>query len=388
MPEDRARRLLSLVLFALYLALAINRVSAHKQHQPDHQHAVEAAPSALPAGGLPAHYRDLSQLLFPQQSQHRSAQAHEQHPSYEPAQVQDASATSTGTTLSDIFLVTTIDGQLHALKRNTGQWAWSLHSEANDTHEPTPLVQSASNGSTFPSELYILEPVAGGQIYVHQTSEDDDDDDDGEAAGGRTTRLPLTLAELVDMSPFVFPGNDLAADRMFVGSRTTSLVGVDLATGKLVGEFGPGNGWCEWKDAGLSSDAAHADQDDIARRPRDLLYLGKTDYSLSIISKQHGGLVQSLSFTSYHPSAMQTYANTALHESPDRRYFQATQDGSLLCFHQGVGLSWAMQPFGSRSPIISIFDLAFDSDQSASPLLLPHPYAVEGKIKKLSLIHI
>lgn len=265
--------------------------------------------------------------------------------------------------LAPLLLVSTVDGQLHGLKRNSGQWLWSLHSE-NASFTPQPLVQSstlAQQSTSADGETYILEPVSGGHIYIHQRHQDS------------TTKLPLTLAELVDMSPFVFPSQhatSTTADRMFVGSRTTSLIGLDLSTGRLVGEFGQGNGWCEWRAPGL----AEAPEDEIRRRPQDLLYVGRTEYNLSILSKSSGSLIQSLAFTSYHPSSSLRHTDSPSRSPADQRYFQPTHDGTLVCFQSGAGMAWASQPFGAdeSNPIINIFDIAIDHAANA-PVLHAHP---------------
>ena len=187
--------------------------------------------------------------------------------------------------LRDIALVLTVDGELHAVKRSTGQHVWSLHdsSSGQDNIISQPLVAArssypntsavadhttgqglSSHANSSPpdqsDEVYILEPTAGGSIFVYSRSKQS------------TTKLPLTMAELVNLSPFTFPGDD---SRMFVSQKTTSLVGVDLASGKLAGVFGPEAGWCEWqsnRNGMMDSD----NEEGIQTRPRDLLYVGRT----------------------------------------------------------------------------------------------------------------
>ena len=191
--------------------------------------------------------------------------------------------------MSDIALVLSVDGTLHALKRATGQWVWSLHD--NDAKRISELIKpvvdvdrgmvmsaSRSKGSlsnstglsainssgpesTDTEETYIVEPGDSGAIYIRSPN------------SNGLQKLPLTLPQLVDMSPFTFPTDD---SRMFVGKKSTSMVSVDLATGKLVGLFGPDNGWCEWYDKRGMNTFENECEDDIENRPRDLLYLGKT----------------------------------------------------------------------------------------------------------------
>jgi hypothetical protein len=184
--------------------------------------------------------------------------------------------------LANLALLSAVDGSVFAVNRQTGRWIWTLHS--NEATVLSPLVASQTNVTpsaysaglltskppelplpgdqqeATPDEVYVVEPTAGGSIYLHVKS------------SGTTQKLPLTIAELVDLSPFTFPSDD---SRMFVGKRTTSLVGVDLASGKLVGVFGPEAGWCEWNGKqGIAKDEEC--EEGIQSRPRDMLYLGRT----------------------------------------------------------------------------------------------------------------
>jgi hypothetical protein len=185
--------------------------------------------------------------------------------------------------LHDLALLSAVDGSILAVRRATGAWAWTLHTDESSASKLliSPLVASQTNvtpaaystGLTnasqveigaqqeaTPDEVYVVEPAAGGAIFLHIKST------------GTTQKLPLTVAELVDLSPFTFPSDD---SRMFVGKRTTSLVGVDLQSGKLIGVFGPEAGWCEWNGKqGVPKDDEC--EDGIQTRPRDMLYLGRT----------------------------------------------------------------------------------------------------------------
>lgn len=349
MAATRHQQLLSLALLLLWLCLRQQRlVSASKVGE------VELADQARANIGTNANQK----RAYPQDLGLPSS-----------AVATSSSNSPASETLSPVFLVATIDGQLHGLERTTGEWKWSLHAE-NNSFVPSPLIKTnTSNSNLAPAasaqETYILEPVSGGNIYIHQRN------------AGSTVKLPLTLAELVDESPFVFPASAPGTnpdhqpdDKMYVGSRSTSLVGVDLASGRLVGEFGQSNGWCEWREPGLASGESY--EEEIRRRPQDLLYIGRTEYSLSILSKSTGALLQSLAYTAYHPSTMQSQHNIAAPlASPDDRYFQATHDGTLVCLKAQAGVNWVVRPFGSN-PIISVFDISIDQS-GPSPILYPHP---------------
>lgn len=177
-----------------------------------------------------------------------------------------------------IALVHTADGGLHAIDRGSGRWVWSVHDQdaswkqpavfsgAADV-EPTPANDTAlarpppRASQEPPTETYIIEPGQSGAIFVRAPGQ------------RRLQRLPFTLPQLVDMSPLRIPGQ---ASRLFVGRRTTSLIGVDLASGELAGVFGADDGWCSWAPEAAPRRPSRDCESDIQQRPTDLLFLGRT----------------------------------------------------------------------------------------------------------------
>lgn len=347
--------------------------------------------------------------------------------------------------LADIALVVTVDGSIHAIKRETGTWVWSLHDE--NKHEQkqevlqNPLVRSSMRNSTSKSssssndienssgenigdtprsdsededddEVYIIEPHSAGDIYVYHKST------------AKLQRLPLSLTQLVELSPFTFPVRGNTADndsidtdnKLFVGRKESKLVGVDLKTGKLVGVFGPEAGWCEWPQtptrAGEGANAAASPgrsavpgEDAIENRPRDLLYLGQTDYHLSIYSKTQG-LLQTLSYTSYGPSSLAQHTTSPIgplassaeeveyQTSFDGRYIQPMHDGSLICLNPDrEGIQWTNR---FSQPVVGIFDIWYpapkDGEQitnpsQAQPVLSIHPHhRIHNQLEELANI--
>lgn len=225
-------------------------------------------------------------------------------PSHAPDSPPSAEPTLEDLTLSPLVLAVTVDGHVHALKRETGQWVWTLHddgglplggsSSRGDRQRRLkageavggPLVKGvsrrkmaqqaqAANGTglvladedELEDEMYVIEPFSGGDIYLHTR-------DGAGAAEGELQKLPLSMQQLVSQSPFSFPA---PSSRIFIGKKDTKFVGVDLRTGRLVGVFGADAGWCEWdeqRDGRVLRD--HDDDDEISRRPEDLLYMART----------------------------------------------------------------------------------------------------------------
>ncbi|KAM0753662.1 hypothetical protein T439DRAFT_322550 [Meredithblackwellia eburnea MCA 4105] len=330
--------------------------------------------------------------------------------------------------LSPIVLAVTVDGQVHALKRDSGQWLWTLHDDGgaalggNLKEEQArrsraggavgePLVRASGrkksaaaaaaaaagsgSGRTLveptssavllveddgdeeeEEEVYVIEPSAQGDIYLYTR--------DSSPSGGTLQKLPLSMQQLVSMSPFTFP-SDLS--RAFIGRKETKLVGVDLRTGRLVGVFGSGvgAGWCEWDEntPGKKRNQEACDEE-ITRRPEDLLYMSRTEYHLSIYSKSSSVPLQTLSYTTYSSSSFDAPLQAQWTRTPDGRYLQPMHDGALLCFMAGApGLQWMVN---FDHPVVSIFDVAIPPDDNldpgehAQPLMFeqPHPLPAEG----------
>lgn len=141
--------------------------------------------------------------------------------------------------LLPIVLVASVDGKFHALNRTTGAVIWSMPSTATATTPPE--VNSGGTPTPVPSaldplvrtkhveydpdfdedptsqETYIIEPQSG-DIYVSSSP------------SGSLQRLPLSMPQLVDMSPFSFGDGDR---RVFVGRKKTSLMVLELETGRV-----------------------------------------------------------------------------------------------------------------------------------------------------------
>ena len=115
--------------------------------------------------------------------------------------------------------------------------------------------------------LYIVEPSAG-QVYVLTTTP--------EPQGTTKTslaKLPLTLPQLVELSPFSFPGDNT---RVFVGHKTTSLVEIDIQSGKIGAVFGGGQDTGVWCDSPVegSSDGSECGHD--RNSSEEWAYIGRT----------------------------------------------------------------------------------------------------------------
>ena len=138
--------------------------------------------------------------------------------------------------LLDIVLVASVDGNLHALNRTTGDPLWSMSSPAPGDMPSSlgPLVRTKhpdpDPDDDVALEVYVIEPQSG-DIYVMPTPD------------SPLQRLPFSMAQLVEMSPYSISGED--SMKVFVGRKETSLLLVELETGRVKATVNP-HSECPW----------------------------------------------------------------------------------------------------------------------------------------------
>lgn len=181
--------------------------------------------------------------------------------------------------LLDIVLVASVDGKFHALNRTSGRTLWSMSSSSALSVPSTlePLVRTNhietdpdltdDNDDSVDQELYIIEPQSG-DIYV-MTHPD-----------SPLQRLPFSMAQLVDMSPFVLGEED--NKRVFSGKKESSLLLIELETGKVKATLNAECPWDPFED--LSKNEEELDLDELEGSkptPKSTeVYIGRTGESL------------------------------------------------------------------------------------------------------------
>ncbi|KZT64332.1 hypothetical protein DAEQUDRAFT_718191 [Daedalea quercina L-15889] len=304
------------------------------------------------------------------------------HNSYRPAPVSNA---VNGLDLLDIVLVASIDGRLHALNRTSGDFIWSM--KASSGTEPAtlgPLVRTkhpdidpdiTDDGSAL-GEVYLVEPQSG-DIYIMSTPD------------SPLQRLPFSMPQLVDMSPFIFPSDD--DGRMFVGRKETSLLLVELETGRVKTM----NHECPWDPFQDLAEPAEfdLDLDDLegsdppkrASSPTEV-FIGRTDYHIAIHTRPSRASpvrppVQNLSFSVYGPNNQDLSIQSVYRRTADNAYIQPLPNGEIISFTSGAAHSADpnMEPTTEfawgrafSTPIVAVFDI-LRSPQRQQPLALLQP---------------
>ncbi|KAK7683852.1 hypothetical protein QCA50_013230 [Cerrena zonata] len=292
------------------------------------------------------------------------------------------------TELLDIVLVASVDGRLHALNRTSGVPIWSMSSSLNGEVPATlgPLVRTQhpkidpdlEDENSEDQEVYVIEPQSG-EIYVMSKPD------------APLQRLPFTMSQLVDMSPFSFSGDD----RLFVGRKETALLLVELETGRVKATLDSECPWDPFEDlASENNEDEDLDLDELdgTKPPKSPfksteVYIGRTDYHISIRTRPTSGSskkvpVQKLSFSMYGPNKQDSSLQTMYRRTADDKYIESMPNGKVLSFRANIQnednsvsseahLLWA-QAFSN--PVVAVFDVLRTPDRDQPFVLLqPRP---------------
>ncbi|CAH2354422.1 serine/threonine-protein kinase/endoribonuclease Ire1p [[Candida] railenensis] len=272
--------------------------------------------------------------------------------------------------LTDLLLISDIDGNLHGIERNTGTLLWTLPID-------DPLVKISTNNSEPGSEysstsniLWFVEPYDEGSLYYFTPK-------------FGLNQLPTSIKNLVLESPFSLSGDD----KIYTGSRKTSLYTINIRTGEVTSSFGSGGEQvCPvpniYKQGppkhGIDIENEHDNQEDEDDEEQDTIMIGKTTYELSIHSKENTNIVWNVTYSQWGPNNIDNDLIVQNQQSIDKLYFTPFHDKSLLGINKDLGTPvWI-----SRLPslAVNVFDV-FEStkrhtDSSSSFVCLPHPLKV------------
>lgn len=224
--------------------------------------------------------------------------------------------------LSDIAIVATLDGSLHALERASGETRWTI-SSADASIKSLQSAGEDPSREAIPDarrDTWIVEPIDDGCLYTFNTREG-------------LYKLPFGIKQLVENSPFTVPGDD----KVYVGERKTTLYSIDPKSGNVLQAFGSGFGHtatdapkCPTRD---SLDELDDDHECFVADPnaKDILKIGRNTYTLTIFSGAE--TLWNVTYTEWVPNTVDSdlerqYANTF-----DGQYISPLHDGKVIA-HQ------------------------------------------------------
>lgn len=255
--------------------------------------------------------------------------------------------------LTDLLLVSDIDGNLHAVERNSGAFLWSLPLEE-------PLVKilkndfakkDANNDSNL---LWFVEPYEDGSLYYFSPQYG-------------LNKLPASIKNLVMESPFSLKGDN----KIYTGVRKTSLYNINLQTGEVVSKFGA--------TCNESYPMPNVHRLPNLDRTNTVVMLGKTTYELSIHHTLDPNVVWNVTYSQWGPNNIDNDLIMQNVQSKDNKYFTPFHDKSLLAIDRTTGTpAWI-----SRLPslAVNVFDIFNDMDNPDEYVMLPHPLKVLNELQ-------
>ena len=242
--------------------------------------------------------------------------------------------------LSNLLLASDIEGGLHALDRETGEIRWSLDVEQ-------PLVQISSNNSNHTSNdhkdslVWMVEPYGDGNLYFFNKE-----------IG--LNKLPVSISHLVLQSPFAL-AND---DKIYTGSRKSSLYSINVQTGEVLSSYGSG---CDVFE-------------NVCKDDPEVVLVGKTTYELTIHSKDN--TYWNVTYSAWGQNNIDVdlaYQNTI---PLDGTYIAPFHDNTLLAIDVNSKIAkWVSQ---LPNTVVNVFDILQDEKLSDAQLtdnfiIVPHP---------------
>ncbi|KAI0672326.1 hypothetical protein C8Q78DRAFT_1026414 [Trametes maxima] len=288
--------------------------------------------------------------------------------------------------LLDIVLVASVDGKLHALNRTSGASLWSMASASpNAGPAPAafgPLVRTqhpdldpeAQDEDDPTQEIYVIEPQSG-DIYVMSSPD------------SPLQRLPFSMSQLVDMSPFSFSGDE--DRRVFVGKKESSLILIELETGKIKATVDSECPWEPFEDLARSSVQVDLDELESSDAPPETsipheVFIGRTDYHISIHTRPSGASggrshVQRLTFSTFGPNNQDHGLQSLYQRTADNTYIQSLPTGKIISFKTATsepsGAPATAHPLWYQAfsnPIVATFDV-LRSPSRPQPFVLLQP---------------
>ncbi|ORY82491.1 kinase-like domain-containing protein [Protomyces lactucae-debilis] len=250
--------------------------------------------------------------------------------------------------LSDVAVVATLDGSLHAVDRATGETRWKIDS-ANGAIKSAYPNQTSNSLLNDDRETWILEPIEDGGLYVFST------------ANG-LQKLPFGIKQLVENSPFTIPGDD----KVYVGERKTTLYSIDPSNGNILQAYGTDfsqtaarSPKCAPRD-GLDE----LDDDDECRlidpNARNVLKIGRNTYSLTIF--RGAEVIWNMTYAEWIPNTVDRDLGRQYSTTFDGLYISPLHDGRVIA-HQ-TETNDALWYREMSTPVVRVYDVLHQHERS------------------------
>ncbi|CAG0888450.1 unnamed protein product [Darwinula stevensoni] len=244
-------------------------------------------------------------------------------------QAADVSADSKNSAIvpEDILLVSTLEGSLTAVGKDTGVVRWNLRNEATNLNKnlnvnqgpilylPDPVVKVPSEAKTSQIPSFLPDPK-DGSLYMLRT---------GRSGKETLKKLPFTIPELVSASP-----TRTTDGVLYSGKKVDKWIAIDDRTGHAQEVSNFANEVCPF-------DAKHS------------LLVGRSDYTIMVLDSHNYHQSWNLTFSDYSANEM----TAPMIEDYDLTHLAGSSDGYLLTLNRKDGkLQWKRD---FLSPIVAIY---------------------------------
>jgi outer membrane protein assembly factor BamB len=160
----------------------------------------------------------------------------------------------------EILIMQTMDGKVHAVEKLTGNTKWSAVLDKNWF----PLTNEDVDGQKFPESFSFLPDPSDGSIYTY--------------VGGRLSKLPLTIPQMVERSPTRSPGDNT----VYIGDKKDNFFIIDKQSGNVKRKITPAG-------SKKGENEPESRLDDI--------YIGYTDYTLTMFDDKTNEVKWNLTYS-------------------------------------------------------------------------------------------
>lgn len=250
--------------------------------------------------------------------------------------------------VEDFVLLATVDGNLYASDRKTGQERWHYKADrpmVETRHFRANRSEVDEDYDPIDDYIWVVEPTRDGELYIWRPS------------GGKVSlsKMDWTMKTVVEnMSNRYDKRNGL----VYTGNKMTTMVTFNAATGAVIKEFGPSSSYVNKVESeSCSKPNALADGDSEECSNSGTITLGRTEYTVGI-HRADGSPLASLKYSEWGPNNQDNDLIQQNLNTKDHRYIAGQHDGKVYGFD--FARSRMDRPSFTKmlsSPVARVFDV-------------------------------
>jgi len=269
--------------------------------------------------------------------------------------------------VEDFVLLATVDGDLYASDRKTGQERWHFKTDqpmVETRHFRINNTEVDEDYDPIDHYIWVVEPTRDGELYLWRPNEH----------GVGLAKMALTMKKLVEeLSPYKDPDNAV----VYTGDKKTTMVTLNAATGTIIKQFGSAGSYVNKVESqSCFKPNALADSEEECGEAATIT-LGRTEYTVSI-QRFDGSPIASLKYSEWGPNTRDSDLILQNSITKDSRYITGQHDGKVYGFEYGRFSD--QRPVFAKTlsaPVARVFDVLHRWGSSAridpELIVLPQP---------------